>query len=989
MRRETRFARLTRPTGSQGSPQLFGSAVRVASGLLVLASLLVWPAPSGALASSQAQPVLRPAGDDVGGDITTDTTWTLAGSPWVIRTNVTVFDGVTLTIEPGVTVYVVASTSLRVYGTLLAEGTEALPITFGRQTPESAWGMVQVGGGTVAGDSNGSRISYATFDGGGAASLGHMLYFLGTGATLDHLTVRNSASVGLQGQGLPTGATLSISNSSFTGNASHGLQPNEGRYVLSALTVAANLGDGLHLNGADDFELLGSQVQNNTGDGIHSDSGVRLTLDGLTISGNGGYGIDMNTSGAGSIVRDTQVHNNGVAAKLHPDTLLSNVTWSGSTRSEIEWISGEIAGNRTWARLPEINTYRILGNVTAQDGTTLTIEPGVTVYVAANTSLRVYGTLLAEGTEALPITFGRQTPGSAWGMVQVGGGAVAGDSNGSRISYATFDGGGTASLGHMLYFLGTGATLQHLTARNSATVGIQINATRGQLFTIETAIAENNVGTAILQAPADLSVAYHHLTLHGNGTDALVITGGAIGIGVQWDLAEAGAPVRTGGLSVYGGSFLALAPGSRLELSADASLSVAANGKLFALGTPAQPITLTATSVEPADAWRGVHVQSGGRAFLDNCDLGYGGASGTPLLKLDSKDAVVSNCRIHDSAANGVQVQPPALPVLQNNQILNNVAGACNGACSNPVTIAALNLRKTWWGAASGPYHPTLNPGGQGNPVGDNIQFEPWLTEPPAPGPRPPGLSMLVTGPAAQRQAAGSATRSCSATAPTRTLSSTVVVADLPRDGEYRGWSPGARYWPKRRQVFWMVKPLAPGETQTFYLPVRYDLNIATGTWEKTLGDMTGIAGVPSVFTAADYANYSGQQLTGTQALTKAQLAAVLAASPGLNQLYQETLGQGYLYGRAYRLSYAAADPLLRIILLDFPNRRTMILQQQGTRLLATVAAPDAVILSNTGGGTVTTWPPASTTSSAVGRPGGPAQRRLRYRPEIRPSATA
>jgi len=32
-----------------------------------------------------------------------------------------------------------------------------------------------------------------------------------------------------------------------------------------------------------------------------------------------------------------------------------------------------------------------------------------------------------------------------------------------------------------------------------------------------------------------------------------------------------------------------------------------------------------------------------------------------------------------------------------------------------------------WWGATSGPFHPTANPGGIGNPVSDNVDFISWL----------------------------------------------------------------------------------------------------------------------------------------------------------------------------------------------------------------------------------------------------------------------
>ncbi len=59
---------------------------------------------------------------DVGGIIATDTTWDLAGSPYVMTSIVTVNPGVTLTIEPGVTVQGVNGTVLIVEGDLQAVG---------------------------------------------------------------------------------------------------------------------------------------------------------------------------------------------------------------------------------------------------------------------------------------------------------------------------------------------------------------------------------------------------------------------------------------------------------------------------------------------------------------------------------------------------------------------------------------------------------------------------------------------------------------------------------------------------------------------------------------------------------------------------------------------------------------------------------------------------------------------------------------------------
>jgi len=38
-----------------------------------------------------------------------------------------------------------------------------------------------------------------------------------------------------------------------------------------------------------------------------------------------------------------------------------------------------------------------------------------------------------------------------------------------------------------------------------------------------------------------------------------------------------------------------------------------------------------------------------------------------------------------------------------------------------------LDARWNWWGDPSGPYHPRLNPEGQGNEVSDGVEFVPWL----------------------------------------------------------------------------------------------------------------------------------------------------------------------------------------------------------------------------------------------------------------------
>jgi hypothetical protein len=74
-----------------------------------------------------------------------DTTWTAAGSPYTVANTTSVAEGVTLTLEPGVTVELAEGVDLFVFGEILAMGTESETVLFtGAPTdaePER-WGSV-------------------------------------------------------------------------------------------------------------------------------------------------------------------------------------------------------------------------------------------------------------------------------------------------------------------------------------------------------------------------------------------------------------------------------------------------------------------------------------------------------------------------------------------------------------------------------------------------------------------------------------------------------------------------------------------------------------------------------------------------------------------------------------------------------------------------------------------------------------------------------
>ncbi len=86
------------------------------------------------------------ADTEVSGNITSDTTWAVAGSPYIVVGTVQVLDVATLTIEPGVTVKFNEGLSLMIGGELIARGTatDSILFTSNNATPQPGdWGSIK------------------------------------------------------------------------------------------------------------------------------------------------------------------------------------------------------------------------------------------------------------------------------------------------------------------------------------------------------------------------------------------------------------------------------------------------------------------------------------------------------------------------------------------------------------------------------------------------------------------------------------------------------------------------------------------------------------------------------------------------------------------------------------------------------------------------------------------------------------------------------
>ncbi len=197
--------------------------------------------------------------------------------------------------------------------------------------------------------------------------------------------------------------------------------------------------------------------------------------------------------------------------------------------------AGTIAANTTWS---SVDSVRVTGNVTVNNGVTLTINPGIKVSFMGHYSLNVNGRLLAVGNASNLITFTNNDHTTGWNRIIFDNTPAANDS--SKIVYCTLeygkaDGsgiddsrGGSIFVDMFSKLLISNCTFQNNTATVSGGAGGAIYIGPQSLINLMNCVFKNNTAAAGGAIRIDSNAVLKNLLIYNNTANMSQYGGGIL-----------------------------------------------------------------------------------------------------------------------------------------------------------------------------------------------------------------------------------------------------------------------------------------------------------------------------------------------------------------------------------------------------------------------------------------------------------------------------
>ena len=208
---------------------------------------------------------------NVGGLISSNTTWTKASSPYIVTSNVLVMSGISLTIEPGVVIKLGSDKLIRISGELIARGTEEEPIIF---TSNQTF--------PLPGDWDCIEFTNSAND----AKFGNMGNYL-SGSIMQYCTIEYSGRDDTPGLKILSSSPF-IDHCNISNNKYRGLYLNNSFSTIANNIISNNSGGGIYVSSSE-MKIINNVINNNSefqkGGGVYIEGGI-VTLKENKITNN-------------------------------------------------------------------------------------------------------------------------------------------------------------------------------------------------------------------------------------------------------------------------------------------------------------------------------------------------------------------------------------------------------------------------------------------------------------------------------------------------------------------------------------------------------------------------------------------------------------------------------------------------------------------------------------------------------------------------------
>ena len=861
-----------------------------------------------------------------------DTTW-IAGNIYAINSCVVVVSsGATLSLEPGVVVqFGGLSTGLIIEGNLSAVGTSSAPVVFtssydnsdsgGSNTakPGDWWGIVLREGSSAAFDY--THIRYAGSDtcvgdfadpNNNSCYNGAQLDVRKASLSMDHSVISSGETTGLflRGEGL----TSSVQNTLFENNSSDDTTAfNLGAAIQQTTINMQPTYNNLTFSGNDrnqvvipvglltqDVNLGGAPAEFTCGSNycpITVASPYTLTIQpGADLDMTTGYLVFFLVQSGGTL--------SAIGSESDPISVLeSQFRFEAGSNGQLSHC--EIDGNNFGSSVHGliINTEGV-----SIENSTIKNYSGRGVYVSAPASTSISANIL-DTNIINNLEEGIYLDTTIGGLVNfsMDGGTISGNGR-SGLKVVTSNGAINPTLKNLLIDAnGTNPS------NESYKQGLHVDTSNASLI-LENLTITNHPGKAIYWR-CDGSISAKNITASGNALgDELQIPGCAVTAGREWDLADTGIPVHvTNWITVEAGGLLSIAPGATLGFDALQQFYVKPGGSLYALGTADEPIILTRYS-DAQTPWKGVW-NSGGTMILLNTEIDYAGTASTQAVLIEGANSatVIQNSKIRYGAARGMYIKVQQ-PLIRNTVIADNTnEGIFRGYGTDPV-----DARFNWWGDASGPYHPTLNPTGSGNAVSNYVLFDPWLTEPPTEETIAGEMMVSTAGPASISPGEINDYAIQYLNLQPETIYDAIAVIQLPLAGKYISSTEGGVYWPARHQVFWVLGDITPGSQGMLTARVRFDWGLASSYTDGSYTVLAGSNYQSEAINFDEYLNFDKDDLEDIITIE----TSTIPASPNFTELYNQAIAAGFESREAYK-NFFEGGKVSYMLTMRTPDKRT------------------------------------------------------------------